>query len=95
MVELQLPIKNLQEKLQILLKQQAHVQKENQQLQKELARLQIESKDRLALVQNLQQQVVALQIGTGNLAEQDKQALSKRIDAYLKEIDKCLSMLNS
>ena len=36
-----------------------------------------------------------VKLGSGNLNEAEKNALSKRIDVYLKEIDKCLALLNT
>lgn len=95
MLDLSLQIKNIQEKLQQLLKQQALVQKENQQLRKELAKLQAQNEEKQARVLALQHQVDAVKIGTSSLSEAEKTALGKRIDGYLKEIDKCLALLNT
>lgn len=95
MLDLSQQIKNIQEKLQQLLKQQALVQKENQQLRKELEKLQTQNEEKQARVLALQHQVDAVKIGASSLSETEKTALSKRIDGYLKEIDKCLALLNT
>ncbi|MEN9685338.1 MAG: hypothetical protein RLZZ28_1124 [Bacteroidota bacterium] len=94
MVDLDLQIKSIQEKLQLLLKQQAMLQKDRQRLQKELEKAISENKDQFAAIQALQQQVDIAKLGSGSLSQEDKTGLSKRIDAYLKEIDKCLALLN-
>lgn len=95
MVNLDQQIKSIQDKLQQLLKQQALLQKENQQLRKELEKATALNEEKQTLVASLQQQVDAVKLGSGSLNEAEKAALSKRIDGYLKEIDQCLALLNT
>lgn len=95
MVDLDSQIKRIQEKLQVLLKQQLVLQKENQRLKKELEKNITGNSEKQELLQVLQQQVDTLKLGSGKLDESEKQSLSKRIDGYLKEIDKCLAILNT
>jgi chromosome segregation ATPase len=95
MVNLEQQIKSIQDKLQLLLKQQALLQKENQQLKKELEKQTALTEEKQALVLSLQQQVDVVKMGSGSLNEAEKAALSKRIDGYLKEIDQCLALLNT
>ncbi len=95
MVDLDLQIKSIQDKLQQLLRQQAVLQKENQRLKKELEKTGGIDKEKDRQIQSLQQKVDTLKIGSLHLNEEDKSALGKRIDNYLKEIDKCLAMLNT
>lgn len=95
MVDLDLQIKNIQDKLQQLLRQQQLLQKENQKLKKELEKALLNSGEKEHVVQTLQQQVDALKLGAGARSEEEKTALQKRIDGYLKEIDKCLTLLNA
>ena len=95
MVDLDLQIKSIQDKLQLLLKQQAVLQKENQRLKKELDKATADLTEKQELVQTLQQQMDVVKLGSGNLNEAEKNALGKRIDVYLKEIDKCLALLNT
>jgi predicted nuclease with TOPRIM domain len=95
MVNLDSQIRTLQEKIQLLVKQQAAVVRDNQRLTKELE----QAKQKLALADaenlRLQQQMDILKLGSGALSETEKTALSKRIDGYLREIDKCLALLNT
>ncbi|MEK7199389.1 MAG: hypothetical protein AAB212_05665 [Bacteroidota bacterium] len=95
MVDLDLQIKSIQDKLQQLLRQQAVLQKENQRLKKELEKTGGIDMEKDRQIQSLQQKVDTLKIGSLHLNEEDKSALGKRIDSYLKEIDKCLAMLNT
>lgn len=95
MVDLDLQIKSIQDKLQQLLRQQAVLQKENQRLKKELEKAGGIDGEKDRQIQSLQQKVDTLKIGSLHLNEEDKSALGKRIDSYLKEIDKCLAMLNT
>jgi shikimate kinase len=95
MVDLDLQIKSIQDKLQQLLKQQAMLYKENQRLKKELEKVSLLNEEKQALVQALQQQMDVLKLGSGTMDEAERNALGKRIDVYLKEIDKCLALLNT
>ena len=95
MAELSLQIKNIQDKLQLLLKQQALLQKENQRLKKELEKAHVLGEEKEQALLNIQQQVDVLRMGSGNLSDNEKNALGKRIDGYLKEIDKCMALLNT
>jgi cell division septum initiation protein DivIVA len=95
MVELDLHIKSIQDKLQQLLKQHQLLQKENEKLKKELEKANQFGSEKEHSLQNLQQQVDVLKLGAGSLNDTEKAALGKRIDTYLKEIDKCLALLNT
>ena len=95
MVDLDLQIKNIQDKLQQLLRQQVLLQKENQKLKKELEKAMLDNGEKEQSLQAIRQQVDVIKMGSGNLNDAEKIALSKRIDGYLKEIDKCLALLNT
>lgn len=98
MVDLESQIKNVQEKLQQLLRQQQLLHKENQRLRREVDRATQLSQEKEDLAMLLQQQMDALKLGGGassSRSEEDKTTLEKRIDGYLKEIDKCLALLNA
>jgi regulator of replication initiation timing len=95
MVDLDLQIKSIQDKLQQLLKQQVLLQKENQKLKKDLEKSINENVEKEQSLQAIRQQVDVLKLGSGKLDEVEKNALGKRIDGYLKEIDKCLALLNT
>jgi regulator of replication initiation timing len=86
-------LKRIQDKLQQLLKQHAVLMKENSKLREEL-----ESARQRALVQQknadeLKQQVSILKVSAGEMNEADKKEFEKRINGYLKEIDRCIALL--
>ncbi len=95
MVDLDLHIKTVQDKLQLLLKSHQALVRENQRLQKELEKSQQQVASRDEHVHALQQQVDALKLGSSAQSPEEKVLLEKRINGYLKEIDKCLALLNT
>jgi len=95
MVELSLQIKSIQEKLQLLLKQQQLLQKENQKLKKELEKTLSDKQLQETQLQGLLLQLESAKIGSEHWSSADKMQMEKKIDGYLKEIEKCLSLLNA
>ncbi|HEV7783380.1 MAG TPA: hypothetical protein VGO58_19025 [Chitinophagaceae bacterium] len=86
-------LKRIQDKLQQLLKQHIAVQKENNKLKEELeaARQKVSSQQKGA--DELKQQVSVLKLNAGEMNEADKKEFEKRINGYLKEIDRCIALL--
>jgi chromosome segregation ATPase len=86
-------LKRIQDKLQQLLKQQASVRKENEKLKEELGM----AREKLSLQQlyldELRQQVSILKLNAGGMNERDKKEIEKKINSYLKEIDRCIALL--
>ncbi|MCX6336895.1 MAG: hypothetical protein NT153_06340 [Bacteroidetes bacterium] len=95
MVELSEQLKAIQEKLQILLKQQMVLQKENQKLKKEVDKLLSEKDQKEVQLQGLVQQIQTVKLGAANWSSTEKALMEKRIDGYLKDIEKCLLLLNT
>jgi len=93
MAEIDLHIKRIQEKVERLLKQYAELQKENLQLKKELAKSSTQASLHQETIDALKQQVEVLKISAGNWDANDKKEFEKRINHYIKEIDKCIAML--
>ncbi len=94
MSELEIYIKGIQEKLQRLLRQYNELQKENNQLKKDLEKSSKQSSQYLQAIETLKQQVEVLKISSGNWDENDKKEFEKRINHYIKEIDKCIALLS-
>ena len=94
MSEVDIHIKRIQEKLQQLIKQHYEMQKENSQLKKELERSAKQSSTNQQTIETLRQQVEVLKISSGNWDEQDKKEFEKRINNYIKEIDKCIALFS-
>jgi archaellum component FlaC len=86
-------LKRIQEKVQQLLKQYAALQKENNKLKDELAVIKDQFSQQQQSAETLKQQVSILKLGTGEMNEADKKEFEKRINSYLKEIDRCIAMI--
>ena len=94
MPDLEIQLKRIQDKLQQLLKQYAVLQKENNRMKEELQR---DTKNTLVNQQHiddLKQQVEVLKITSGNWDETDRKEFEKRINSYIKEIDRCITLLS-
>lgn len=94
MSDLEIQLKRIQDKLQQLLKQYAVLQKENNRIKEELHR---DTKNTLVNQQHiddLKQQVEVLKITSGNWDETDRKEFEKRINSYIKEIDRCITLLS-
>lgn len=86
-------LKRIQDKLQQLLKQYAALQKENSRLIQELASAEQKIEAYQKNTDELKQQVSVLKLSTGEMSEADKKEFEKRINGYLKEIDRCIALL--
>jgi len=84
----------LNEKLQQLLKQYSRLQKENERLKGELSMA--KEKESLAAqkMDEMQQQITILKVASGELSEKDKKDFEKKINQYIREVDKCISFLS-
>lgn len=94
-MEIDAQLKTIQAKLQQVLKRYQLLQKENAQLKKELTKSQENILEKSRKLQSLQQQVDVLKLGASGWSDEEKIELEKRIDVYLKEIDKCIALLNN
>jgi hypothetical protein len=94
MIETEVQLKRIQSKLQQLLKQHALMQKENYQLKEDLD----DRRKQIALQQDnidgMKQHVAVLKYSSGDMSEVDKKEFEKKINTYVKEIDRCISMLS-
>lgn len=95
MEEMQDQILRIENKVQQLLKEYSHAQKEIQRLQKENLHLTEQLQTQAEQARQLHQQADARNFAGSNLEEKAKKDLEKRINTYLKDIDKCLALLHS
>ena len=86
---------SIKQKVQVLIKKHQLLQKENMQLKKELGKVKSTVEEKNHAIHLLQQKADALTLRTNELNAEEKSALEKRIDDYLKEIDKCIALLNA
>ena len=87
-------LKRIQNKLQQLLKQHAAVQKENSKLKEDLALAQQKISTQQKGTDELKQQVSILKVSAGEMSEADKKDFEKRINGYVKEINRCIAILS-
>ena len=80
-------------KLQQLLKQQALLVRENQQLKEELDSLKKERQGFEQDLEDLQQKNEILKYSHGEMNEAEKKQMEKRLATYLREIDRCIALL--
>jgi len=76
-----------------LLKQYSVLQKENKQLKGDLGKTKEQIAHHKQIISNLKQQVDVLKFNAGEMMEADKKDFEKRINSYLKEIDRCIALL--
>ena len=94
MVDIASSLANLQDKLQLLLKRSALIEKENLQLKASLTKEQNLLKELMAQVQEGKSKIAAAMVNTASMQPADKAALVKKVDHYIKEIDTAIKNLN-
>jgi len=94
MAELEDHIKRINTKLQQVLKKFESLQKENERLKKDLAEKEDAQNQYIEYVDELRQQVSILKASTSKMEEADKKEFEKRINQYIKGIDKCIGLLS-
>lgn len=87
-------LKRIQDKLQQLLKQHTAVRKENEKLKEELGIAQEKLSLQQLYLDELRQQVSILKLNAGGMNDRDKKEIEKKINSYLKEIDRCIALLS-
>lgn len=94
MNELQSNIKNVNDKLQRLLRNYQQLQKDNERQTRLIKELQETKMKNTEQIQLLQQQLDILKASAGQMNGTDKKAFEKNISQYIKEIDKCIGLLS-
>ena len=93
MTELQNQVKRIQDKIQQLLKQQLLLRKENDKLKQDLKDVQAGSLNQAEHIDQLKQQAEILKLSKQDMDGTEKKAFEKRLNGYIKEIDRCITML--
>ncbi|MEO8582534.1 MAG: hypothetical protein ABI415_01990 [Flavitalea sp.] len=87
-------LKRITDKLQELLKKYDQLYKENEKLRAELVPAKQREIGFMEQIANLEQKVLVLKTTPGKMNDTDKKELDKKLHGYLKEIDRCISMLS-
>lgn len=94
MAELSIHIKQVNTKLQRLLKQYGILQSENEQLKKLVTILQEKDNEQNEHIATLRQEQLILKASIDKMDAQEKKELEQKINGYIKNIDKCISLLS-
>ena len=94
MDNLDIQIKKLQETINVLLKHYKQVQKENEQLKNLNQDLEKQLSETQTFLQHKQEKQTAENIASIH-NDDEKKMLQQKIDFYLKDIEKCLTILNA
>lgn len=94
MEDLQLHIKQLHAKLQLLLKQYAAMQHENAQQKKMIESLTGKADQQKEEMEVMKQQQLLLKASLDQMEPQEKKELEQKINGYIRNIDKCISLLS-
>jgi hypothetical protein len=95
MDEMQEQIQRIENKVQLVLREYSNAQKELQRLQKENALLIRQLQSRTEQADQLHQRMDTQKFAGTTMEDKAKKDLEKRINTYLKDIDKCLALLHS
>ena len=93
MTQAELQLKRVHEKIGLLLKQHLALQKENERLREDLKKMLLRCEDLTRDAEKSRQQVEVSKLSGRGLEEADKKMLEKRLNQYVREIDKCIALL--
>ena len=94
MEKLESHIGRIQTKLLTLLKKHAVLQKEFAQQQETIVSLKQEKEETAKKIRALEEQQYILKSAAGELNAAEKKAFEQTINKYIREIDKCIALLN-
>ncbi len=87
-------IKRVNDKLQQLLKQYQYLQKENERLKETVKKLEGKTGELEQHIDQFEQKVNILKASAGKMNDADKKAFEKKINQYIREVDKCIALLS-
>ncbi len=85
---------SLNDKLQLLLKQYNRLQKENEKLREELKEAHNRESETRHRIDAFQEQISIMKISTGEMTDRDKKEFERKINQYIREVDKCIAFLS-
>lgn len=87
-------LKMISDKLQLLVKKFAAMKKENVSLATELDQTKLREKELLERCSVLEMETAILKASAGKMGEKEKVSFEKQINQYIKDLEKCMTMLN-
>lgn len=94
MNELEQSLSRVNAKLQQLISEHRALKKEKEKLARDLEKLQLKNQAQILQLEQLQQQAEVLKLSKNEMGTEEKKALEKRLNQYIKEIDRCITLLN-
>jgi predicted nuclease with TOPRIM domain len=93
--DLQANFQHLGQKLQQWLKLQDHLVREKERLKADNQHLQEQLKEKEAVVKLLEEQVAILKSAAGPMDDPSRKDFEKKINQYIRDIDKVIAHLNT
>lgn len=93
MAQPELQLKRVHEKVLSLLKQYQSLQKENERLKDDLKKMQVRNESLMHDAEKFRLQAETLRLSGRGLEEDDKKLMEKKLNQYVREIDKCIALL--
>jgi hypothetical protein len=87
-------LQRISDKLQQLAQRYQMLYKENQQLTREIRVLKEREEEREKKINELELKLAAFKTATGRLDETEKKEIDKRLNHYIREIDRCIALLS-
>ena len=91
---MEIHIDKVNAKLQELLKRFSHLQNRNAQQKKEIDELNAKLMANDKKIKALEEQQYILKSAAGSLNDKEKKAFEQAISKYIREIDKCITMIS-
>ena len=87
-------LKRILDKAQQLQRLHKTMQQENERLRKSLTETTEKYNQAQAQIEQLRTQLDAMRLNAGELNVADKKEIEKKLNGYLKEIDRCIALLS-
>jgi hypothetical protein len=93
MTQPELQLKRVHEKIVLLMKQHLALQKEHERLKEDLKKMQLRCESITGDSEKFRLQAEVSRLSGRGMEEADKKTLEKRLSQYVREIDKCIALL--
>lgn len=87
-------VNRVMQKLQILLQEYQQMQKEQEKLLKQLKELEQENEIQRGKIGAMEVQLAAFNSAKPSISEEEKKQLERRLQHYIKEIERCIGLLS-
>lgn len=89
----EIQLKRVQNKIMQLVKEYYTLQRENERLKEDLKKIQTRCEAISHDAEKFRQQAEVLKLSGRGLDEPDKKILEKRLNQYVREIDRCIALM--